>query len=538
MALTLAALINSVSVDCASINFSDTTANYGTSGNPNYSDVISVKWELYDSSFTTLLGTFSNSGWTPYPNNDITFYPGEFGLASFDNGTYGIKYTITYSDGAGGTADLSDNTPTFVVQCGASFCNTTLNHTVLSDMSAVSYPTTITNIQINTHAHTTSISVSSLSDAATKLSAYIAALTNPNREERYAVFIVNGTTLEIENPYYSGLSGNSITIASTEYAGASNGTTNEQVKQLMTATYSCTTLTTTFTDESGLWTGTTFPMFADIDDTVDMALYQVGNSTPLETKTLTEEEFESYILGNALYSDWFTTTLTPCVEYSVKPIILLANGDTIQCYNKYFQTSFCGAKRESGLIASLSQQVTSDCSKMVLCDTTGIYNATYNPNGYGAPNPTLEEIVKTTFEITLLDGSVRLIESGFTPSEYGNNCVDFSITDIFGSDTSYTQIPVGVYQCTYRVYGECDELLAETSINIFFACGLKACLDARAVETCGCTNCDNTEVQNLLLDYADYIRLQAVSQVKSSCANVDLQKAYQNCIVKCSTCNA
>jgi len=537
MALTLAALINSVSINCNSINFSNTTANYGTGGNPNYSDVLSVKWELYDSSFTTLLGTFSNSGWTPYPNNDVTLYSSEFGLGStFNNGTFGIKYTITANDGAGGTTEYTCNTPTFTIQCGAELCNTTLNHTVLDDMSAVSYPATITNVTINGQSHTTTISAASLSDAATQLSAYVTALTSPNRQERYAVFVVNGTTLEIQNPYFTALGDNHITIATIEYAGDSNTTTNAQVEQLMSSEYSCTTKNTTFTDESGLWTGNTFPRFEDIDDTVDMELYQVGNGTALEVKTLTLNEFEAYIANGALYSDWFTETLIPCQEYYVKPSVLLANGDTINCYEKLFQTSYCGAKRDSGLVPILTQQVTASCTYMFLCDSTGLYNQTYNPTGYGVPNPTLEEIVKTTFEITLLDGSTKLIESGFIPSEYGNNCVGFSVTDLYGENTNYTQIPVGVYPVTYRVYGECEELLGETTTNVFYACGLKACLDARAVETCGCTNCDSNEVNNLLMDYANFMRLQAVAQTNPTCANNQLQQAYQNCIVKCSTC--
>jgi hypothetical protein len=273
-----------------------------------------------------------------------------------------------------------------------------------------------------------------------------------------------------------------------------------------------------------------------LSDKVDMELYQVGNGTALEVKTLTLNEFEAYIANGALYSDWFTETLIPCQEYYVKPSILLANGNTINCYEKLFQTSYCGAKRDSGLAPILTQQVTQNCTYMFLCDSTGLYNQTYNPTGYGVPNPTLEEIVKTTFEIALLDGSTKLIESGFTPSEYGNNCVGFSVTDLYGENTNYTQIPVGVYPVTYRIYGECEELLGETTTNVFYACGLKACLDARAVETCGCTNCDSNEVNNLLMDYANFIRLQAVAQTNPTCANNQLQQAYQDCIVKCSTC--
>ena len=538
MALTLTATINSVSIDCVSVNFSDTTPNYGTGGNPNYSDILSVKWELYDSSFTNLLGTFDTSGWTPYPSNDINLYASEFGVGTtFTNGTYGIKYTITYANGSGGTAELSDNSNTFTVSCGASYCNTTLNHTTLASMGSVTYPTTVNAIKINnvTLTPTSPISVSSLSDMASKINAYIAAQTGLAQSVKFANFVVSGTSLVIENPYYTGLSQNSVTLVSTPYAGSSNSTTTPQVMQLMSMAQNCTTGVVMLYDQSGLWTGSTFPQFADITGNVTLDLYS-STGTLLDTASLDNSEFQAYIESGEAYTDLFTYQLTPCVEYYINPIAELANGDLIDCYEFHFKTSYCEAKRDTPLQVSLEPQVTSNCTQMVLCDNTGLYNATYNPLGYGGANPSYNEVARTSFEFTLPNGDIRLIESTFVPSEYGNNCVAFSIADLFGQNSTYTQIPVGVYPCTYRVYAECDELLSSVTINIFYACGLKACLDNRAVETCGCTNCNNNEVQELLLDYANYMRLSAVAVENPECANNDLQKAYQNCIVKCTTC--
>lgn len=540
MALTLAATINSVATDCTSINFSDTTSNYGISGNPNYTDVTHVKWELYDSSFTNLLGTYDNSGWLPYPSNDVTLFASEFGLGStFPNGTMGVKYTITYTDSTGASQTLTANTGTFNVQCGASYCNTTL-YQLTTAMSGATYPATLTSAKIANTTFTIGGSVSSLADLVSKLNTYLATQTSLAQNIKYSNYAYSGTDLILNNPYYDGTAGHyQVTLGSTTYTIGSAPTINNQVAQQYTITQNCTSgvvdvnvVDTTFT-ANGI-----FPEFADVDS-VDISLYMQGNGTPLETTTLTANQFQTFVTNGSTIAALFpSATISKCVAYYINPEITLLNGDMVGCYNSNFKLSYCGSLKDSSLVVKGNAKVDSDCTKMVLCDNTGAYNSVYNPTGYGIPNPDYADIIRTEVVITTLEGDVVIIPTEFVPTPNGSNCFSISLTDIFGADTINTTIPVGVYPITYNVYGDCDQLLGTTSYSNFYACGLKACLDQRAQDNLPCgINCNTADWQELLMDYAEYMALAAAAQTNPSCVTEQLQQLYKRCITKCTSCN-
>jgi hypothetical protein len=543
IAPTLTALINSVATDCSSINFSDTTTNYGgTSGGNqiiNYNQVTSVTWELYDGSFTTKLGTFANSGWLPYPSNDVTLFANEFGLGNFyPNNTYGINYIITWIDSNGATQTTSCHSNTFVVQCGAGACPTT-QYQFDYPTSGLAYPNTVTGLKIDNVAYTPSLAVTSQSDLITKLNAYIAGLVGAPQNVKYAKFIANGSNVRLNTPYYlSGtLAGFTITFTTggVKTANATGTVTINVVQQTVTS-YDCVSKQVIVSDTSGIWTGNTFPQFADINAPITAYLYQVGNGTPLATATLSLPQYQNYITNTTTADALFPSViLAPCIKYYIVFNVDLLNGSTLGCYNSYFQLSYCGSLKDTPTLIQVSGEPSRSCDAIIVCDTTGDYNSVSNKGGYGIPNITYEDIVSTTFEITRPDGTVVIIDKLFVPTEYGNNCVSFSVTDIFGSTTTLTTIPDAVYPITYKVWGDCQKLLGTATINVFYACGLKKCLDQRAVDTC-CGEPD--EIAQLNLDYANYIRLQAAAAGGGvTCANNGLQQAYQQCMVKCVSCN-
>lgn len=75
----------------------------------------------------------------------------------------------------------------------------------------------------------------------------------------------------------------------------------------------------------------------------------------------------------------------------------------------------------------------SDCSELTFVETTGVYNATSNPTGYGAPNALTSDATAATLTVTLASGSsyvIDLLATTFFPSsditfEYALSNADF-----------------------------------------------------------------------------------------------------------------
>lgn len=108
------------------------------------------------------------------------------------------------------------------------------------------------------------------------------------------------------------------------------------------------------------------------------------------------------------------------------------------------------------------------CNSLTFVETTGAYNATSNPTGWGAPNATLASVTSAELEITLASGdsyTIDLLATGLFPTddttfEYELTNSDFGYTNgakiddqiitfvytVVANGTTYTQT---VYQAFY-----------------------------------------------------------------------------------------
>lgn len=107
------------------------------------------------------------------------------------------------------------------------------------------------------------------------------------------------------------------------------------------------------------------------------------------------------------------------------------------------------------LVVNGALTVDADSEVLAFADTTGVFDATLNPGGYGAPNKATSANVFTRFDFILPDLSTYRIDrngasvpsSGFIPKN--GLTTNFSIADL---GLSSDEFPGGVIQLSYKPY--------------------------------------------------------------------------------------
>ena len=180
--------------------------------------------------------------------------------------------------------------------------------------------------------------------------------------------------------------------------------------------------------------------------------------------------------------------------------------------------------------------LTANCSTLSFTETTGVYNVTTNPYGYGAPNTTIANAVSGSLYITTPD------LGAYTISIPPSNNPDLSTTIVLANVGGRTFVEDGFWNFTYTVT---DNLLNTytTSIGYYFYCQSECCvaklLTKIDLDDCMCNkqntkNLDNyTKARTLLqslknaascLNSANYLKTKAL-----------LEKICRNS--NCKTCN-
>lgn len=132
------------------------------------------------------------------------------------------------------------------------------------------------------------------------------------------------------------------------------------------------------------------------------------------------------------------------------------------------------------------------CKNLVFSETTGNYDVTYNPTGYGAPNIELTDVATATLSITDPTGTVSTLDM----MSHGFPTDDLTIDGY--TITSTTVLPDGQWTFTYTI--TTNLLPSETyvkTINKLFYCNAECCVTKMltTVDTCDCCN-DNTALNN------------------------------------------
>lgn len=144
---------------------------------------------------------------------------------------------------------------------------------------------------------------------------------------------------------------------------------------------------------------------------------------------------------------------------------------------------------------SISTCFKDSCSTLRIPDTTGAYDATLNPTGWGTPNPTLGSVTEATLEITLPE-ETDAVEFDITSTVTGATIIDgqFLLDDLTMEDFSSTgAFPDGIYDIVYTVTsGGTDYTYSVKMLNF---CTVKCCIEKMRVrfnQTYGTCEWDET----------------------------------------------
>lgn len=130
-----------------------------------------------------------------------------------------------------------------------------------------------------------------------------------------------------------------------------------------------------------------------------------------------------------------------------------------------------------------------DCRDLQLTETTGVYDASSNTGGYGAPNPEIADILSANVTLSLLDrttGAPTVSPSGEISVFPGSADVTLGVLpnitstvqtitgDNFGYGTS-SKLVDGVYTLKYDVNTASKATSATKTFTVFLNCNIKCC---------------------------------------------------------------
>jgi len=123
------------------------------------------------------------------------------------------------------------------------------------------------------------------------------------------------------------------------------------------------------------------------------------------------------------------------------------------------------------LETSINICIKNACSTIVFKETTGAYNVTTNPTGYGSPNPTTASVTAAVLKVIGPDDveySIDMLAEGFPTT---NVDLEYEIPlDLIGNRTV---IEDGYWQFIYTVTSTTDYIATNTSI---FTCNSQCCI--------------------------------------------------------------
>ena len=299
----------------------------------------------------------------------------------------------------------------------------------------------------------------------------------------------------------------------------------------------------TFTDTTGGYSvsntggyGTPNPGIADIvkinftiNDGTDDYLYEDAPYTPSKYGT------SSICLQAANFLNGATPLeLVDGASYSLTYSVFIDGVVDPYEIERGFVFPCCGGAITSNLATNFSIQQNIGCAAIVFTDTTGSYNASTNPGGYGTPNPAYADITSTLISIELSNGETVNITS-FLPT-----AADHSIT-INASDLGYTTlIPDQIMHITYSVFVEGDCRVGYKSTDVLLYCQTEACINSKIAtilsSDCSCNDDEQVAVDNTMKMLFELDALKIVAGRNMSCIDGKIEELYQKCNAGCSNC--
>lgn len=222
-------------------------------------------------------------------------------------------------------------------------------------------------------------------------------------------------------------------------------------------------------------------------------------------------------------------TFVKGATYSLQYILELGASVEVNATPQTFKYPCCGDAVTSNLGTSFTITEKLGCSSFDFKDTTGTYNATTNPGGYGTPNAAYADIISTLIKVTLADGTIKEI-TDFIPTAL-NQTKNINAQTLGYSD----QILPQVVTIEYSVYvaGSCRVGYKKTKVLLH--CVLRNCIvsKGKSVLVTDCGSCDNGEVKVTISLIHRYEMLLLASYDNIDCIQNEVEALYDECKKYC-----
>lgn len=194
------------------------------------------------------------------------------------------------------------------------------------------------------------------------------------------------------------------------------------------------------------------------------------------------------------------------------------------------------------LIPTINVCVKTACSVLTFKETTGTYNVTTNPGGYGTPNPITGDFVTAVLTIIAPSGTQYDVDLIDLSAGFPSSNVDFEYTIPSAQIGSRTNIEDGYWQFIYTINDGVDTYIAsKTSI---FTCNAQCCVNSMLLNI----DAENSSIYNITNNkrISEYIKAKAfLDSLKyyAFCGNLDkftnIKKVIDKICAKsgCKTCN-
>lgn len=180
----------------------------------------------------------------------------------------------------------------------------------------------------------------------------------------------------------------------------------------------------------------------------------------------------------------------------------------------------------------------SGCTSLIFKETTGIYNATTNPTGYGSPNPVKGDFISAILTVIAPDSTeytIDLFTEGFPEND---DTIEYEIplSDL-GNRSS---IEDGYWVFTYTI--DTGSTVYNVTKSYFFYCNAECCV-ARLLSTIDIFADPNNQSNKRKLDNYKFVRTLLDSlKGAANCANETQFNLIKSLITKlcrntdCKTC--
>lgn len=181
----------------------------------------------------------------------------------------------------------------------------------------------------------------------------------------------------------------------------------------------------------------------------------------------------------------------------------------------------------------------SSCDELTFTETTGAYNATTNPGGWGAPNPTLASVTTpVTLTVTFPNESVYTLDvATLNPSFPTDDTTLEWVLDMssFGGDTG-DSFEDGVYTFTYLVTADGSTYTQTHYVALY--CQVKCCVFSMFKDlevNCDCCEDDKKTAIDAFLLYKGLVYEAGCGNITAfNSALTELQKVCSNS--NCKNC--